>query len=305
MSTAFAFIDLLGFSEYVNADIDGAAQLLESQRHILQVKLGDDRWYKAKQSEVSDLGRDHLVTSFKHFLPFSDCLFVASDTPDLFVRQLAHFLLEAFTFTGHTYTQPEDPKDPTRVDMRVIGRAGVTTEHRHWYPVLWRGGLDFGRVELLDTAALKQNQPFSVPLLLGPAVVNAVRLEKTAKGPRLFCLPEFKTNLTDAALRSYFIEVPEKKGIEEFLWPAFLFNDRTRPLQELSRLHELLLPAVNLWRAAPVPEAKVHYLEFIRLLGRSARAWAEQNGVAEEGRLYLQQLVAAFKLDDLPVGILV
>lgn len=302
MGTAFAFLDILGFSEYVKADIAGAARLLESQRQILQVKLGDAQWYETKMAEVSDLGRTHLVSSFKHFLPFSDCIFIASDTPDLFVRQLAHFLIEAFLFTGHAYTHPADPANPTEVGIRVFDVTIVTDEKHHWYPVLWRGGLSFGRVEFLDTAGLKQGAPFSVPLLVGPAVASAVALEKTAKGPRLFCPPEFKSCLTDSKLLPYFVPVVGKP-CEEFLWPALLFNDDTRPVLELCRLHDLLLPAVNLWRAQKDLKAKEQYLEFIRLLARSAKTWAEQHGVAAEGQTFLEKQVDAFCLGDLPADV--
>lgn len=302
MNSAFAFLDLLGFSEYVKSDVVGAARLLESQRHILQIKLGDAKLYAAKQAEVSDFAREHLISSFNIFLPFSDCIFVTSDTPDLFVRQLAHFLVEAFLFTGHAYAHPENALNPTAMDIRVIGATGATSEKHNWFPVLWRGGLSFGRVELLETAGLKQGEPFSVPLLVGPAVVAAVALEKTGKGPRLFCPPEFKTNLTDTALLPFFVPVPGKP-CEEFLWPAFLYADHERPVQELSRTHELLLPAFNLWRAQQDEIVKEQYLQFIRLIGRSAMKWSECHGVTEQGRKFLRQQVDAFQLGELPADV--
>ena len=158
--SAFAFLDLLGFSEYIKSYLSGAARLLESQRQILHVKLRDTEWYKSKNSEISNLGRDHLVSSFKNFLPFSDSLFITSETPDLFVRQLGHFLIDAFLFTGHAYSNPEHPRTPTKMNIRVIGGTSTQTEEHYWYPVLWLGGMSFGRVDILETAALKQGQPF-------------------------------------------------------------------------------------------------------------------------------------------------
>ena len=68
----------------------------------------------------------------------------------------------------------------------------------------------------------------------------------------------------------------------------------------MGRIHELLVPAVNLWRAQNEPTVKEHYFEFIRLIVRSAKVWSEQQDIAAEWNVYLQKQIAAFKLDDLP-----
>lgn len=293
MEGVFAFLDLLGFSEYVRTDLVGAALLLESQRTTLNTRLDDANVYQRNGTPLSALAADHLVTSFDHFLPFSDSIFIASATPDQFVRQLATFLASAFTFTGHTFSFPADPAHPERVGIRRFGATGASEEQENWYPALWRGGLSFGRVELLGTHALADGERIEVPMLVGAPVVEAVRLEKNSgKGPRLFCAPTFKEHLTDANVLPYFVPVAEK-ACDEFLWPAFLFHDHDKPLLELHQTQELLSPAINLWNAKRATNVVDHYFEFVRLIARSAIKWAECHGVADAGREQLRKQFVA------------
>ncbi len=295
MDAAFAYIDMLGFSEYVTTDLVGAARVLESQRVTFNTRRDDARHYAKHGTPLSPLAEDHLVTSFDHFLPFSDSIFIASASPDRFLRQLATFLTAAFSYTGHAYSFPEDPAQPEKVSLRVSGLAGEEeSEEQKWYPALWRGGLSFGRVELLQSPGVANGQHIDVPLLVGAPVVSAVALEKkSGKGPRLFCDPSFKNHVSDPAVRSCFVPVAGKP-CEEFLWPVFLFNDHAHPLASLTQASELLVPAINLWHAKRRSEVEEHYLQFVRLIARSALNWAKQHNVADPGREQLRRQIIAF-----------
>jgi hypothetical protein len=297
---AFAFLDLLGFSEYVKTDLVGAARLLESQRAILNTRLDDATVYVRNGTVLSDLANDHLVSSFDHFLPFSDSIFIASASPDQFVRQLATFLVAAFSFTGHVFACPEDPARPERVDTRCFAAAGVSKAQENWYPALWRGGLSFGRVELLGTHALANGGRIEMPMLVGVPVVEAVRFEKNSgeKGPRIFCGPTFKDHLSDTTVLPYIVPVPQK-SCDEFLWPAFLFHDHDNALLELYQTHELLAPAINLWKAKRSTPVVDHYFQFVRLIARSATKWAECHGIAEAGREQVRSQIISFGGADL------
>jgi hypothetical protein len=299
MNAAFAFLDLLGFSEYVKSDLVGAARLLESQKITLASRLADARHYERNEAPVLPLARDHLVTSFDYFLPFSDSIVIASATPDLFVRQLATFLISAFTFTGHIYAFPENPARPEEVRMRTFGATTSSSTPENWYPALWRGGLSFGKVELFHSPALVDGKLDEVRMLVGTPVVTAVGLEKNSgKGPRLFCESTFKDHLTDPGLRACFVPVPEK-SCDEFLWPIFQFHDPTNPLLALHQVHELLPSAINLWRAKRNTAVAAHYFEFVRLIGRSGMKWSECHGIAKAGHDFLRQQFVTFAGEDL------
>jgi len=231
MDAVFAYIDLLGFSEYTRNDLPGAARLLDTHRETLANRLEDARTYATTRIVPAGIALDNLVTSFDHFLPFSDSIFIASKAPDLFVRQLATFLIQEFRFTGHAYAFPDDLLRPEEVKIHVAGTG--LKEIENWFPGLWRGGLAYGQIESVPTNGISDGKPISLPLLVGPPILTAVRLEKSSgQGPRLFCEAGFKDRLTDVEIRRYFVPVPGK-ACDEFLWPIFLFGEGGRPKSEI------------------------------------------------------------------------
>ena len=284
MNGIFVFLDILGFKSYVDADLVGAALMLESQRNILSVGLSDTAWYKNHGTIPDAFQAEHLTTTFHHFLPFSDSLCIASAQPDQFLPQLAHFLISTFCFTAHAYEQNRTGFPPENIKIAVIGLSGVT-ERRNWFPVLWRGGISFGQFECVDSQGIINGQKREAPLLIGEAVVRAVNMEKPGnqeslrKGPRLFCDPYVRAAVTDTRLLTLLVPVPGIPNCEEFLWPAFLYNATGQPENELLQLHDLLRPAVALWRSKQGTKYECHYFEFIRLICRSALTWAATNGL--------------------------
>jgi len=287
MQGIFVYLDLLGFSNYTRTDLVGAVGLIDSQRAILDVKLGDAEWYKSNGTPLEPFQRDRLVTSFVHFLPFSDSLCIAATDANLFVPQLAHFLISAFSFTGHAYAHGDTPGNPENVEIPVIGLHGITMERRNWFPVLWRGGVSFGQFERVGTRGIVDGNRTDCPLLVGDAVVRAVGMEKPGddealrKGPRLFFDPPAMAAVTDSRLLPYFDPAPGIPNCMELLWPAFHLVSGNNPESELLGLHELLEPAVVLWRSKRGTKVELHYFEFIRLICRGALRWATVNGLSQ------------------------
>ena len=300
MQAAFVFIDLLGFSEYTREDLGGVARLLESQRIILNTRLSDEKWYKARNTQVTPFARARLATSFEHFLPFSDSICIASSDPNLFLRQLAEFLRHAFLYTGHAFGDRTNSANPTAIDMRVIGLDGTSRETQNWYPVLWRGGMSYGKVEIVETSGLVEKKPLSLPLLVGEPVVEAVGLERCGgKGPRLFCRPDFRRNISDSDLLPYFVPVgslPEKAvDVEEFLWTGCNFDNDGDFDAEFRMVSELLEPAMALWIARRGKDAEQQYREFVLLVIRGALKWAETRQRRADALVILRGLLVAFR----------
>lgn len=312
MEGLFVYLDLLGFSNYVRTDLIGAARMLESQRDILNVGLSDAAWYQSHGATPDTFQAEHLTTSFHHFLPFSDSLCIASTQPDLFLPQLANFLISAFGFTGHHYEQNQTGRPPENLDIPVIGLGGITYERQNWFPVLWRGGMSAGRFERVGSHGIIDDVRIDTPLLIGDAVVRAVKMEKPGndenlrKGPRLFCDPLVRAAVTDARLHAFLVPVPGIADCEEFLWPAFLFHSSAHPEYELFKLHELLGPAVALLRSKMGTAVESHYLEFVRLLCRSALSWAVANGLGEmQAREVIVRLLGNENANDLNTRVFV
>lgn len=285
MRGIFVFLDLLGFSHYVGADLSGAARMLNSQQNILNVGLDDAAFYKAKSVTPDSFQAEHLTTSFHHFLPFSDSLCISSTQPDLFLPQLAHFLISAFHFTAHAYETGPSGSSPENIKVAVMGRHGLTHEQQNWFPVLWRGGMSFGRVECVGSRGIINGNLVETPLLIGDAVVRAVKMEKPGedaalqKGPRLFCDPSVRSSLADPRIAAFIVPVPGIPNCEEFLWPAFLYHADRDPRNALFEMHRLLEPAAALWRSKRGTGVENHYFEFVHLICRSTLVWAAENGI--------------------------
>jgi hypothetical protein len=312
MQGIFVFLDLLGFSHYVGTDLSGAARMLNSQQNILNVGLDDAAFYKAKGVTPDSFQAEHLTTSFHHFLPFSDSLCISSSQPDLFLPQLAHFLISAFHFTAHAYETGPAGRSPENIKVAVIGPHGLTHEQQNWFPVLWRGGMSFGRIECVGSRGVIDGKRVETPLLIGEAVVRAVKMEKPTddealrKGPRLFCDPSVRSSLTDSRIAAFIVPAPGIPNCEEFLWPAFLYHADGNPRNALFEMHRLLEPAIALWRSKRGTGVENHYFEFVHLICRSTLVWAAANGIDQvETRAIVTRSLETYQAGELGSRILV
>jgi len=273
-----AYLDLLGFSNAVNTDPDGAVMMLQGQASALEDAIVDEMLHPASSypdSAIQLLAEAGLATSFETFLPMSDSVFITSSDPNLFVRQLSHLLVSQFDFRLSAFANPESSGDPRQVTMRSVevvgGAAQVSTRQASWWPILYRGGVTYGDVQLLKMPAISSVGK-TLPNLAGKAVVESVGLEKLAgKGPRLACTEAFAKLVTGGA--ADFIEptpTPQVPGQREILWPMAMFADSTGPEDAFQNpLHEWLTGAINLWCHFATGSIGVHYLEFIDLTIRS------------------------------------
>ena len=96
MKAIVAYLDVLGFSVYSEKDLAGAQFLFVIRnsffnRNSKTVKITRASSYT--NPSLAALAEAHLVDSFKHFLPFSDSIFIVSENPDKFARQLSNYLI--------------------------------------------------------------------------------------------------------------------------------------------------------------------------------------------------------------------
>ena len=274
MPSIVAYLDALGYSNHTREDLAGAVQLLSDQQRLLNQKISDRLHHPAQSHTdptLAAFSAARQVDSFKLFLSFSDSTFIASERPDDFLPQLAHFLISCFEYTGNAFRNGTEGSRPEEVQVKVFGRgASMTTETEHSYSSIWRGGLGEGTLHVSEAAALRNGNVVQVPNLSGTAVVNAARAEKGGRGPRLFCTPDFSRHF-GPHLHHYFSRVDD--NYSEFLWPAFSYGDGN-PSGEISEFSDLWLPAVRLWRSKKNTSAFEHYDEFLKLLIRSCLCWA-------------------------------
>ncbi|MHB1664244.1 MAG: hypothetical protein ACYCT7_03135 [bacterium] len=289
MNKIITFLDILGFSNYIKNNIAGAVNLISDYSTIIKIKIADNRNHPSSSYNDKDLSlsaENHLVDSFEYFLPCSDSIFIISNSPDKFLKQLSLFLIDSFLIDGYYFKNSENPNDPTDITIKSIGITKnktivVDDIKSKRYPLFFRGGISYGEVIEFPTNAIVNSNLVQTAIPAGSAVVNAVNLEKSGKGPRLFCDKEFYTQLNEES-KLFVKEIDEKKF--EILWPAFYFDEHKKNSLEIekTKINELFTIAINLWRAFKTnPEIASHYFEFLKLLVNSTSEYYKyKNGAS-------------------------
>lgn len=259
---AIVFLDLLGFGQTALNDPTGAINLILDYQTILDDKITD----KTINPNLSNEEEDLYADSFEYLLPFSDSIFITSQDTSKFIRQLSHLLRHSFDINSYDYSNPDNRDNPIEVPETYINFHSKTIEKIRVkrYPVLFRGGLSFGVVNPINIKSLSQKTINDQVNLTGPAVVKAVGLEKSGKGPRLFADSNFYGKVP-TELKYSFAEI-KKNELYEFLWTAFNYQIGNNSKNEIESFSSSLLPALNLWKAFNHYDFGIQYFEFIRLI---------------------------------------
>lgn len=299
----FAFLDLLGFSEYTLTDQEAALQLLYNYQAILNMKISDQQLHPANSyshKRLSVLADNCGIDSFQDFLPCSDSIFITSQNADKFVKQISCFLFECFNFTSYAYKEGKSEKEITKVTIKDFNyekdkKLNIFEKQENWYPVLFRGGITFNEVIFLPMTSImnyvqkQTNNPF------GKALVQAVGLEKADKGPRLFCDKEF-VQLIGSKVKHFIL--PLKDGnIFEILWPMIIYVDDNECDKELTEFNNLFIPAANLWEAFNHLDRAMHYYKFVKLIVLSSLKYFKYRGCLPLARNFISQAITNIGLD--------
>lgn len=277
-----AYIDLLAFSNHLRENTSDALMAMNNYNTIMSTKIRDDitNPVSSYSKELQELAKNTSIDSISYFLPFSDSVFLMSSDCNRFLKQLGDFVLRSFTITADFYRVPMDPSHPEKgkiINFKLDNTGNLITEDGicNYYPAIFRGGLAYGEsfpVELFSKIA---NQPSKSTIITGKAVVDAVKLESSVKGPRLV----FEQNvydLLDTDTKIYCRQTHEKNNLYEILWPALLYIKQNGG-QEYSKIDELLLPAYNLWKAYNHTLYSSQYFNLIELIIASTIQWFDKS----------------------------
>ena len=177
----------------------------------------------------------------------SDSIFLTQPNLSMALRTLRNHVFNLVTMTCGLDPTTGDPGDP----------------------VLPRGALAFGEVRHVASVFLPTKTPAN---LVGPAVVEAVTLEKTPglKGPRLVVPDSVVTQLkvTEPQLVDWILRrfTPD---IWEVLWPLPL--DPAAFEQDETWLRQLATASLRLCERYGTSKYGVHYREFLLLIARSVQ----------------------------------
>ena len=274
-----AYIDLLAFSNHLRENTSDALMAMNNYNTILSSKIRDEINHPVPSypEELQELAKMHSIDSFDFFLPFSDSVFLMSSDCSSFIKQLGSLVLQSFTLTAHFYTNPIDPSKPEKgyINNYSINKNGefvINQGECNYYPALFRGGLAYGEAFPIELSSVIDKTPSKAKVITGKAVVNAVHLESSVKGPRLVFFQDVFDQLDEDA-RDYCRIIPENSNknstMYEILWPALKYikqNETFQCQQEIQNMNDIIIPAYNLWKAYNHTPFSAHYFNFIELI---------------------------------------
>lgn len=302
-----AYIDILGFRNFVNENPRGAIMLLQNYQVQLQL--------------LKDFPKDDTYTtpyrkdSFKYLIPFSDSIFFYSEQPSEFVMQLSDFINGSFSFTSNAFSNPEDPDHPENVTERGIawenGNAILKNFPEKWFPLLFRGGIGFGDARVMELNCIHDNKLLKTPFIFGNSVIEAVKMEtvkvnnENIKGPRVLCTNEFYNHLSDRAKK---IVHPafDKPEFYEVNWTAvhYLMTDEPNEwfvnqlLINDFYLH-LLVPASTLWKAYRKTDIELHYRNFLKLIVKGVQHYFYGTEFTNQVSRYINESIEKENLNEI------
>lgn len=295
-----AFLDLLGFTNYITNDPEGALKLLENSCSILKLKLLSERISK-RRFHQNNQGDTAKIDSFESYYPMSDSIFIVASDANKFIEQISVFLITCLEFTINSIRYPENKNNPIEVTEKIFsiknGKVSKDELKKNWYPTLFRGGISYGELLAYETVAIHDSSSYKSYNLAGSAVINAIKLEKFDKGPRLFCDKDFY-NLLDLEKQKLVVCVRvEDRSSYEILWPAFYYLNNV-PDIEIYEVNGLLEPAVNLYmHYKDNSEICLHYRNFIDLIIRSTIKHFETYSYKEQAEKYILNFLKKKQID--------
>ncbi len=248
------FLDLLGFSQLLDLSTEMAIDNVNSFNYVIKTRVMDNMTHPIEEykrdypndKHFQKFGEKSAVSSFEYLISFSDSLILGSNNIELFVEQLCNFVSSLYI----NYTEPfrDQFEDIFNVDSnKVVSYENGGFRKHKAFPILFRGGLSVGDECTFFKENSIQNGKFCYDgyNVFGRTYLNAVRLEHSGKGPRLFCDKSIVDNMQNKRIIR---KINEEKNIFEIVWTiegceatGCCSSDLWGNV--LDRIHSKLLPA--------------------------------------------------------------
>ncbi len=289
-----AFLDLLGFSHLIESNIVAAYDNLNSFNRVIQTKITDNKTHPVESYEESmrEFVENTAITSFDNMISISDSLIISSRQPSLFVKQLSNLVSAIYIRYSEPFRQPFDDVSVVKSNKLFTMYSTNNIQPHNSFPIMFRGGISYGE----DVIFNRETQIFSGEIsnnginVCGLSYVRAVQLEKSGKGPRLFCDKNFVKQLDKESTRAI-RKIDE--NIYELVWTYYACetdeNCSDKQCNISKRINSMLLPsAYNLYSYYDKTECAdengykkttEHYKEFVFLVYRGIMKYAKDNGI--------------------------
>lgn len=218
------FLDLLGFSQLLDLSTEAAIDNVNSFNNEIKTRVMDNISHPIEEYKTNYPDDLHFqkfveksaVSSFDYLISFSDSLILGSNRVELFIEQLCNLVSSLYIYSSEPFTIQFG--DVFNVDNNKIVsyENGGLRKHKA-FPILFRGGLSVGDECFFFKENSIQNGKFCYDgyNVFGRTYLNAVRLEHSGKGPRLFC---DKSVVDSMQNRRIIRMVNEEKNIFEIVW---------------------------------------------------------------------------------------
>ncbi len=283
-----AFLDLLGFSWLMEYDLKAAYYNLDHFNRIISTKIIDERCHPKDSypNDMQEIVENTSVTSFNNMLSISDSLIVGSDSPDVFVKQLCNFISSAFIESNEPFRTAFDNIKDVKSELDLNQETGTVEWNRVCaFPLLFRGGISIGEVIFSSEMQIVNNEAKRNGLnVCGIPYLEATRLEKSGKGPRIFCSHTFVDSLSLEGKKAIkYVGKINSEDVYEIVWTYYAFeameNSSNKMINIQRCLYKTLLPpAINLYNYfKDDSKNNLHYLELLKLIFIGAIKYSRDN----------------------------
>jgi hypothetical protein len=260
------YLDILGFTNIVEASLEIAAVMLSDVNEIFRIQSKDGTQYNTTDTEYS-------TSAFDEFIVMSDSIIVSSKIPCLMLMQISEFMgrcldLSVATYSNNNYSYTN--MNPVTTELKDIN--GNTTLVPN-LPILFRGSGAWGDIYSPKVFGKVSGNSVGTYNIIGNGFVQAYKSERSGfKGPRLVLSKEFYENLKCDKLKHLFIQ--QKPDTYEFLWFYTIYCEMNGAECEIKKINRYLVYAIDLrdYYNAKNKKLVVHYNELICLIVHSTLA---------------------------------
>ncbi|MCM1326485.1 MAG: hypothetical protein NC094_04755 [Bacteroidales bacterium] len=275
-----AFLDLLGFSSLLKENEETALDNLNAVNDAIRTRITDRR--VVCSPSTSDSGGDSnaekwALTSFNQMISFSDSLVLGGDDANAFVSHLANFVAYMYIKRSEPFRKPiyNINNITTNQNVDVLGHGFFRCHQAA--PIFFRGGVSVGdQIRFFDGHNIKDSEVSQSRNVTGNTYLNAVKLEKSGKGPRLFCDHSVVDALSDKSVKDMIKRVKGETEIFEIVWTMEGCSEgcsiQGNRVEEWKNVCEsinttMLPPAINLYRYYQGDgDLKEQYEELLKLV---------------------------------------
>lgn len=217
-----AFLDLLDFSSLLQKNPETARDNLDAVTDAINTRIGDRpvvRSSFASGIEVDSDAEKWILASFKQMINFGDSLVVGGNDVNSFVLHLANLVASIYIKRSEPFRKLFNNINniTTNQNADVIGN-GIFHYHQA-APVFFRGGVSVGDQVFFDgNNNIRDNEICQSRNITGITYLNAVKLEQSGEGPRLFCDKSVVDALSDKHVKNMIKKVKGETGIFEIVW---------------------------------------------------------------------------------------